>query len=220
MSTKIWLKERFPIDYEKFVDLNEKLFIKEPIPLHMKKWFLAMGTTPFILFPIQIVTGILLAFYFVPSPELAHESVRFITEEVRLGYWVRGFHHWGANLMIISIFLHMMRVFFTQSYRKPREINWVLGLLLLLLSMTISFTGYSLTYSQVSFWATTVGTNMLGEVPLIGTALRCQKWLNNGSASDKITEIAGQPPLQIVATLQQAAALLLSKVWIDFYFAR
>ena len=167
MSSKTWIQERFPIDTEKISDFNEKLF-KEPIPMHMKKWMLAMGTTPFILFPLQLITGILLTFYFVPSPEMAHESVRYITEEVSLGYWVRGFHHWGAHLMIISIFLHMMRVFFTQSYRKPREINWVFGFLLLALVMTISFTGYSLTFSQVSYWAMTVGTNMLAEVPLIG----------------------------------------------------
>ncbi len=168
MSVKEWLKERFPIDYEKFVEINENIFIKEPIPLHMKKWLLAMGTTPFILLPIQIVTGILLAFYFVPSPEMAYESVRYITEEVQLGFWIRGFHSWGANLMIISMFLHMMRVFFTHAYRKPREINWIVGFILLFLVLTISFTGYSLTYNQLSYWAATVGTNLVKETPLIG----------------------------------------------------
>ncbi|MCK4577538.1 MAG: cytochrome b N-terminal domain-containing protein [Candidatus Marinimicrobia bacterium] len=171
MSATRWLKERFPIDYDKFIEINEKLFIKEPIPLHMKKWLFAMGTTPFLLFPIQIITGILLAFYFVPSPEMAHESVRYITEEVRVGFWVRGLHHWGANLMVITLFLHMMRVFFTQSYRRPRELNWVIGFILLMLTLTISFTGYSLTYNQVSYWATTVGTNMVQEVPLVGSLL-------------------------------------------------
>lgn len=168
MSIKKWIKERFPIDYEKFIEINENIFIKEPIPLHMKKWLFAMGTTPFILLPIQIITGILLAFYFVPSPEMAYESVRYITEEVRMGFWVRGFHSWGAHLMIIAIFLHMMRVFFTNAYRKPREINWIVGFILLVLMMTISFTGYSLTYNQLSYWAATVGTNLIEEVPLIG----------------------------------------------------
>ncbi|MBC8214276.1 MAG: cytochrome bc complex cytochrome b subunit [Candidatus Marinimicrobia bacterium] len=167
MSAKEWINERFPI---KGKSLTETL-LKEEIPIHMKKWLFAMGTTPFILFPLQIITGMLLAFYFIPSTEMAFESVRYITEEVRMGFWIRGIHHWGANLMVISIFLHMMRVFFTHSYRKPRELNWVVGFVLLFLTLTISFTGYSLTYNQVSFWAATVGTNLVKEVPFIGTAL-------------------------------------------------
>ncbi len=168
MSFKEWAKERFPIDYEKFVEINEKIFIKEPIPTHMKKWLLAMGATPLILFLLQIVTGLFLTFYFMPSPEMAYESVRHITEDVRLGFWVRGLHRWGANLMIISLLLHITRVFFTHAYRKPRELNWLIGVALFFLTMTISFTGYSLTYNQLSYWATTVGTNLIKEVPLVG----------------------------------------------------
>ncbi len=163
MSTT-WTKTRIPIDGGK---IKEAMF-GEKIPLHMKNWVLAMGTTPFILFPLQIITGILLALYFVPSVEMAYESVRHISQDIRYGFWIRGIHHWGANLMVISLFLHMMRVFFTHSYRKPREINWVFGFLLLSLTLTISFTGYSLTYNQVSYWAATVGTNLVKEIPLIG----------------------------------------------------
>lgn len=166
MSTA-WTKERIPVDGDK---LRDVLF-NEKIPLHMKNWILAMGTTPFILLPLQIITGILLAFYFVPSTEMAFESVRHITEDIRYGFWMRGIHHWGANLMVISLFLHMMRVFFTQGYRKPREINWILGFLLLFLTLTISFTGYSLTYNQVSYWAATVGTNLVKEIPFVGEFL-------------------------------------------------
>ncbi|MFZ0389195.1 MAG: cytochrome bc complex cytochrome b subunit [Calditrichia bacterium] len=170
MSAKNWLKERFPIDYQKFVEINEKIFIKEPIPVHMKKWLCCMGATPLILFGIQVVTGILLTFYYIPSPEMAYESVRHITEDVRMGYWIRGIHRWGSNLMIISLLLHMVRVFFTRAYRKPREINWIVGVVLFLLSLTFAFTGYSLVFNQLSYWATTVGTNMIKEVPLIGGA--------------------------------------------------
>ncbi len=168
MSWKSWLLERFPVNYEKFVDITEKLFIKEPIPTHMKKWLLCMGATPLILFGIQVFTGLLLVFYFVPSPDMAYESVRHITEDVRLGFWIRGLHRWGANLMIISLLLHIVRVFFTHAYRKPREINWIIGVALFFLTLAISFTGYSLTYNQLSYWATTVGTNMVKEIPLVG----------------------------------------------------
>ncbi|GAB4337973.1 MAG: cytochrome bc complex cytochrome b subunit [Calditrichia bacterium] len=168
MKITAWLKERFPIDYEKFVEINENIFIKEPIPNHMKKWFYCAGATPMILFGLQVVTGILLTFYFVPSPEMAYESVRHITEDVRMGFWIRGLHRWGSNLMIISLLLHMTRVFFTRSYQRPRELNWIVGVGLFLLTLTFSFTGYSLTYNQLSYWATTVGTNMIKEVPIIG----------------------------------------------------
>jgi quinol-cytochrome oxidoreductase complex cytochrome b subunit len=168
MKIKEWFKERFPIDYQKFIEMNEKIFIKEPIPVHMKKWFFCMGATPLILFGLQVVTGILLVFYYVPSPEMAYESVRHITEDVRMGFWIRGIHRWGSNLMIISLLLHILRVFFTQSYQKPRELNWVVGVILFLLTLTFAFTGYSLVYNQLSYWATTVGTNMIKEVPFIG----------------------------------------------------
>lgn len=171
MSLKSWLKERFPIDYQKFVEINEKIFIKEPIPNHMKKWWWCMGATPLILFAIQVVTGVFLTFYFVPSPEMAYESVRHITEDVRMGFWVRGIHRWGSNLMIITLLLHIVRVFFTRAYLRPREINWIVGVVLFFLTLTFSFTGYSLTYNQLSYWATTVGTNMIKEVPLIGAFL-------------------------------------------------
>jgi len=168
MSWKEWFKERFPIDYQKFVEFNERIFIKEPIPVHMKKWFYCMGATPLILAGFQIITGILLMFYFVPSPEMAYESIRHITEDVRVGFWVRGLHRWGSNLMIIALLLHMTRVFFTRAYQKPRELNWIIGVMLFLVTMGLAFTGYSLTYNQLSYWATTVGTNLIREVPLIG----------------------------------------------------
>ncbi len=168
MSVKTWFKERFPIDYQKFVEINEKIFLKEPIPNHMKKWWYCSGAMPLILFALQVVTGILLTFYFVPSPEMAYESVRHITQDVRMGFWVRGIHRWGSNLMVIALLLHITRVFFTNAYRKPRELNWIVGVLLFLLTLTFSFTGYSLINNQLAYWATTVGTNMFKEVPVFG----------------------------------------------------
>lgn len=163
-----WIRERIPVDTEKAARMMEKVFIKEPIPKHMKNWYFALGATPLLLFGFQVITGILLTFYYVPAPEQAYESVRVITEEVRMGFWIRGIHHWGSSLMVIALVLHMVRVFFTRGYRRPRELNWMLGMLLLVLTLGLSFTGYSLVYNQLSYWAATVGTSMIKEVPLVG----------------------------------------------------
>ncbi|MCK5033309.1 MAG: cytochrome bc complex cytochrome b subunit [Calditrichia bacterium] len=169
MSIKESLKERFPIDYDKFIEINENIFMKEPIPNHMKKWWYASGAMPLILLGIQVLTGILLSLYFIPSPEMAFESVRHISQDVQMGFWIRGIHRWGSNLMIIALLLHITRVFFTNSFRKPRELNWVLGVMLFLLTLGFSFTGYSLVNNQLAYWATTVGTNMFKDIPVIGS---------------------------------------------------
>jgi quinol-cytochrome oxidoreductase complex cytochrome b subunit len=165
-----WLRERVPVDTQCTAELAGEA-LREPIPRHMKHWYYALGATPLILFLFQVATGVLLTFYYVPAPDSAYESVRVITEEARMGYWVRGIHHWGSSLMVIAIFLHMVRVFFTRGYRRPRELNWILGLVLLFLTFALSFTGYSLVYNQLSYWAATVGTNMIREVPIVGTAV-------------------------------------------------
>jgi len=172
MSGKVkdWFLERFPVNTESTANAVNEIF-KEPIPSHMKYWYYALGATPLILFLIQLVTGVLLTFYYIPSPEKAFESVRYISEEVRMGFYIRGLHRWGSNLMVIAIFLHMVRVFFTRGYRKPRELNWVIGVLIFLVTLTLCFTGYSLVYNQLSYWAATVGTNMLKEIPLVGTMM-------------------------------------------------
>ncbi|UCE18676.1 MAG: cytochrome bc complex cytochrome b subunit [Gemmatimonadota bacterium] len=171
MKIKEWIVERFPIDYGRFVEISEKVFAKEPIPLHYKKWWFATGAAPLLLIMFQIVTGILLMFYYIPSPEMAYESVRYITEEVRFGFWIRGLHRWGSNLLIMALILHIIRVFFTRAYRRPRELNWMIGVGLLGICLGLSLTGYSLIQNQVSYWATTVGTNSVKSVPIIGNAL-------------------------------------------------
>lgn len=158
--------ERLPVPVSwRGAALNERL------PMHLKTWLWALGGTPAILFGLQVVTGILLTFYYVPQPMHAYESVRQITSAVRFGWLVRGIHRGAAHLMVISVLLHMIRVFVTRGYRRPREGTWVLGVGLFLLTLAFAFTGYALVYDQLSYWATTVGTNMLGEVPAIGTPL-------------------------------------------------
>ena len=143
--------------------------LEEQLPVHLKTWLWALGGTPAVLFAVQVVTGILLTFYYVPQPMHAYESVRQITFSVRFGWLVRGLHQASAQLMVVAVLLHMIRVFVTRGYRRPRELTWVLGAGLFLATLGFAFTGYALVYDQLSYWATTVGTNMIAEVPGIGT---------------------------------------------------
>jgi quinol-cytochrome oxidoreductase complex cytochrome b subunit len=161
-----WVEERIPVDPEV---LRKPL--REPLPVHMKTWMCCLGGTPAMLFCILVVTGILLTFYYVPYPAQAYASVRNITFKVRMGWFIRGIHQAAAQLMVVTVLLHMLRVFFTRAYRKPRELNWVIGVAMFMTVLTFAFTGYSLVYDQLSYWATTVGTNMIAVLPLIGKPL-------------------------------------------------
>ncbi len=162
-----WLGDRLPISSDDFRELTN-----EPVPNHMKRWWFALGGTPAYLFVVQIVTGILLAFYYSASPETAYESVRYITEEAAFGWYIRSVHKWAATLMIAAVILHQMRVYFTGAYRKPREINWMVGMFLLICTLSVGFTGYSLVYEQLSYWGATVGANIADTVPLVGGLIK------------------------------------------------
>jgi quinol-cytochrome oxidoreductase complex cytochrome b subunit len=120
------------------------------------------------LFVVQIVTGILLAVYYQPAPATAYESVRFITQDASYGWYLRGLHKWGATLMIAAVILHQMRVFFTGGYRRPREVNWLIGMTLLMCTLLTGFTGYSLVFEQLSYWGATVAANISNAVPGVG----------------------------------------------------
>jgi quinol-cytochrome oxidoreductase complex cytochrome b subunit len=117
---------------------------------------------------MQAVTGIFLAVYYVPSPESAYNSIQYIMNDVAFGWLIRGIHHWGATLMVIIVFLHMLRTFYFAAYKFPREITWLSGVILLLATLGMGFTGYLLPWNQRSYWATTVGTEIAGTVPVIG----------------------------------------------------
>jgi quinol-cytochrome oxidoreductase complex cytochrome b subunit len=162
-----WIKERLPVDAEKLKELTN-----EPVPNHLKLWWFCLGGTPAYLFIVQIVTGILLSFYYQPSAGTAWESVRYITEEAAFGWFLRSVHKWGATLMVAAVVLHQIRVFFTGAYRKPREINWMVGMFLLLCTLITGFTGYSLVYEQLSFWGATVASNLMDAVPVLGGILK------------------------------------------------
>ncbi len=140
-------------------------FTNEPVPNHMKKWWFCLGGTPAYLFVVQIITGIMLAVHYQPSAGTAYESVRHITENVTYGWYFRGMHKWAATLMIAAVVLHQMRVYFTGAYRRPRELNWMIGMALLLVTLGLGFTGYSLVFEQLSYWGATVGGNLMDSVP-------------------------------------------------------
>ena len=131
-------------------------------------WFYTLGSASLFLFVMQAVTGIFLAVYYVPSPKDAYNSIQYIMNDVAFGWLIRGIHHWGATLMVLIVFLHMLRTFYFAAYKFPREITWLTGVILLLATLGMGFTGYLLPWNQRSYWATTVGTEIAGTVPVIG----------------------------------------------------
>jgi quinol-cytochrome oxidoreductase complex cytochrome b subunit len=134
-------------------------------------WFYTLGSATLFAFTVQVVTGVFLAMYYTPSPTQAYASVTHLTNDVFLGEFVRGMHKWGASVMIIVIFLHMARTFIFGAYKYPRELNWVIGVTLLILTLIMGFTGYLLPFDQRSFWATVVGVNINGTGPFLGPYL-------------------------------------------------
>src|SRR2546430_13806719 len=126
-----------------------------------------MGGLTFFLYLAEVVSGVLLMFYYHPTVQYAYQDIQDLRSHVTLGL-LREIHRWGAHAMIISIWLHMMRVFLTGSYKPPREFNWMVGVILLVLTMLLSFTGYLLPWDQLAIWAITVGSNMAKATPLVG----------------------------------------------------
>src|SRR5512141_2575258 len=136
------------------------------------RYSLWLGAISAFLFLILTVTGVLLMFFYVPSTQQAYWSIKDIHYVVGFGWLLRNQHRWAAHLMVLAVFAHMLRVFFTGAYRAQRAANWLVGLLLLLITLFLSFTGYLLPWDQLAFWAVTVGTNIAKEAPLVGEAIR------------------------------------------------
>jgi quinol-cytochrome oxidoreductase complex cytochrome b subunit len=155
--------------------LDDRLDIKDaveknlskPVPPHVN-WTFCFGGITLFLFMVQAVTGIMLLMYYRPTVAEAYQSVVYITNNVPFGWLIRGLHHWAANGMIVMVSLHMLRVFFYGAYKPPRDFNWVTGVILLMLTLGFGFTGYLLPWNQISYWATTVGTEAPGAMPVIG----------------------------------------------------
>ncbi|MDX6649723.1 MAG: menaquinol-cytochrome c reductase cytochrome b subunit [Solirubrobacteraceae bacterium] len=134
-------------------------------------WFYTLGSATMFAFISQAATGVFLAMYYDPNASKAYESVRYINNDVFLGEFVHGMHKWGSSVMMVLIFLHMGRTFFFGAYKYPREINWVIGVVLLVLTMVMALTGYLLPFDQRSFWATIVADNINGTGPFLGPYL-------------------------------------------------
>jgi len=129
-------------------------------------WYL--GVASLTLFASLVVSGVYLMFFYVPSPTTAYGDIQVLQTQVGFGQLMRNIHRWSAHLMVIAVVAHMSRVFYRGAYKSPREFNWVIGVVLLLLTLLLSFTGYLLPWDQLAYWAITVGTSMAGFVPLIG----------------------------------------------------
>lgn len=144
--------------------------LDKPVSRHIT-WLHCFGGLTFFTFIIQTVTGIIMAFFYVPAPDHAHDSVLWFQQSIPFGTIVRNVHRLGASAMVVLVVLHMLRVFVHAAYRKPRELNWVLGVALFLMVLGFGFTGYLLPWDQKAYWATNVGLNIVGTVPFIGPVL-------------------------------------------------
>jgi cytochrome b6 len=157
-----WLHERLEWD-----DLIAPL-LKKTVPRHRLSYWYFLGGITLFLFMIQVATGILLLLYYRPGSNEAFESVQYLMTQVQFGWLIRSIHSWSANLMIFTAFAHMFSVLFLKAYRKPRELTWISGVILLGLVMGFGFSGYLLPWNTLAFFATKVGTEIAGQVPLIG----------------------------------------------------
>src|SRR6266536_3016396 len=156
-----WLEERSGL----IGGLRYFLFRKVPADTN---WMQTLGSATLTAFIVQTVTGVILAMYYKPDPQNAYQSIQHITNDLTLGWLVRGMHKWGASVFIILMFFHMGRVFLFGAYKYPRELNWIIGVTLLAVGMLEGFTGYLLPWDQTAYWATVVGINLNGTAPFLG----------------------------------------------------
>jgi cytochrome b6 len=161
-----WLDER--VGLAEF----EKLARKKEVPVHRHSAWYYLGGMTLFLFVVQVMTGILLLLYYRPSAEEAYESVQFLMAEVQFGWLIRSIHSWAANLMVFTLFIHLFSVLLLKAYRSPREVTWVSGIGLMGLALAFGFTGYLLPWNELAYFATKVGTEISGAVPLAGQFLR------------------------------------------------
>lgn len=164
-QVRLWLDERFD-----WAELLAPLR-KKTVPRHRHSHWYYLGGITLFLFLIQVGTGMLLLLYYRPSAGEAFESVQYIMTQVEFGWLVRSIHSWAANLMVLTAFAHMFSVFFLRAYRKPRELTWLSGMVLLFLAMGFGFSGYLLPWNTLAFFATKVGTDIASQVPFVGHSM-------------------------------------------------
>jgi cytochrome b6 len=165
MAAWTWLDERLGLS------VVGALVQKKDVPIHRHTIWYYLGGMTLFLFVVQLCTGALLLIYYRPSAEEAYESVQFLMAEVQFGWLIRSIHAWAANLLIFTLFLHLFSVLLLRSYAKPRELTWISGVALLGLAMTFGFTGYLLPWNELAYFATRVGTQIIGVVPVVGEFL-------------------------------------------------
>jgi quinol-cytochrome oxidoreductase complex cytochrome b subunit len=144
-----------------------KYFLFRKVPAETN-WFHTLGSATLTAFIVQAITGVILAMYYKPDPDKAYDSIQHITNELTWGWLVRGMHRWGASVFIILLFLHMGRVFLFGAYKYPRELNWLVGVIILTLALMEGLTGYLLPWDQTSYWATVVAININANAPILG----------------------------------------------------
>lgn len=167
-----WFDERYGI-----TPLIEKNVTGKKVPRTLG-WAACFGGLSLLLFLVQVFTGMLLLMYYKPEPSGAWDSVTFIKSNVSMGWLVQRIHAVGANLMIVLVLMHMARVTYYKIYRKPRELHWISGVVLLLLTTMLAFTGYLLPWTQLSYWGAKVGTEIPGAVPIVGEGI--VRWVRRG----------------------------------------
>ncbi len=181
--SRLWLsifrREHLPQTEADYLAMNRKNFFVHILPatIHRKSlpltysWFW-MGVVAFWLFVILVFSGLFLMFYYVPSVERAFDSVRYLINTVPLGRFMRNLHKWAGELMVLAVFLHMLRVFYTGSYQRPREFNWVIGVLLFLVTILFAFSGYILPWDQLGYYAAKIACNIAENTPFVGEQVR------------------------------------------------
>lgn len=190
--------------FEERLELKESIdgFLFRKVPRGVGWWY-TLGSATMVAFILLSLTGVFLMINYSPSPDHAYESVQYITNEVPFGSLIRSIHFWSASAMVVFVGLHTIRVFFMAAYKYPRELTWIIGALLLLLVMGAGFTGYLLPWDQKAYWATSVGTSIAGQMPLVGPII--QKILIGGKTIGALTltrfftfHVAVIPPLIIL----------------------
>jgi quinol-cytochrome oxidoreductase complex cytochrome b subunit len=167
-SLRKWFSDRYDVE-----GLKKPVYeqLTKPLPKNIS-WFHTLGSMSLFLFLSQVLTGILLLIYYRPTPDEGFESVKYIMTVAHSGWLYRQVHAWGAHLMIVVVFLHMLRTFITGSFKKPRELTWVIGVFIFVMTLIFGFTGYLLPWNQLAYWATTVGTEVAGAVPFVGEFIK------------------------------------------------
>ena len=155
------------IDERTLAVTGTRWFLFRKVPRDIS-WAQTLGSATLTAFIVQTLTGVILAMYYKPDPASAYASIEHITNDLTLGWLVRGMHRWGASVFIILMFFHMARVFLFGAYKYPRELNWIVGVLLLITGMLEGFTGYLLPWDQTAYWATVVGININASAPFLG----------------------------------------------------